>query len=257
MKYLEQRHNQVLRGQLNRQTMARDITHIRWLQTVVGANPCPSLTTALSLLQRGLRIQHAATGDPVSKALPLTRKAMEQLANRADKFTAVALRLAFLTASRLDDVFNLTRKSFLAYGTHGLAILWGVTKTNQTAERRVDHQQLIPHCPELLCLLHHDVLRRTSARKCLQLLQSAKPSQKYIAHFQRMNPTVRIRTHFTMHSPKRGRAEELWQDAAAGRTTVQMVLHRLKHKSETSALAYAPDPVVAARAIERSKASKN
>lgn len=253
MNYLDQRYREVHLGRLNRQTMARDCTHIRWLQTIMGANQCHTLTTAISLLQRGLRIQHAAIGEPVSKALPLSRKAMEQLTARADKFTAVALRLAFITASRLDDVFKLTRKSFLPYQTHGIAVLWGVTKSNQTAERRVDHQQLIPHCPELLCLLRHDVLRHTSARKCLKLLQSAKPSAKYIEYYQRLNPTVRIRHHFTMHSPKRGRAEELWRDAANGKTTVQMVLHRLKHKSETSALAYAPDPVVAARAIERSK----
>ena len=49
----------------------------------------------------------------------------------------------------------------------------------------------------------------------------------------------------------RGRGHELWLDAANGRIQVPEVLHRMKHKSIEAALAYAPDPALAAEAIHK------
>jgi hypothetical protein len=64
-----------------------------------------------------------------------------------------------------------------------------------------------------------------------------------------------VRTSFTLHSLKRGRAAELWVLAASGDITISQLLHELKHKTLEAALAYAPIPALAAQAIARHNAS--
>ena len=94
-----------------------------------------------------------------------------------------------------------------------------------------------------------DSLERTSAAAVLKALQELKPSPHYINHWQEMNKTVKIRSRFTQHSLKRGRAAELWALAAKGEITVERVMFELKHKSIEAALAYAPSPLHTAQAL--------
>lgn len=251
IKYLDLRVHQ----RVTRETIAKDISHVRWLHRATLDEPMSArLSLTLQLLQRGCKSLHAVT-HRTKKALPMTRSIMEKL-TRDNSPTSLVIRLAFETASRLDDIFRLTHRSFLPYRHEGMLILWDSTKANITAEKRADHQQIIHNASSLRCFLRDPtILSRTSLQRCLTKLRSVKPSQHYIASWQRLHTTAKLRDHFTLHSLKRGRAAELWQQAAHGSITLELLLHRLKHKSIEAALAYAPCPALAARAIERSKMS--
>jgi hypothetical protein len=252
--YLEDR----CRQKLKPDTVSKEVAHIRWAIRILNREIPPKLNLLLGHLQRGLRLQQATT--PRRKALPMSRSVLKQLCalllKQSDLPTAVVVRLAYEAAGRVGDVFRLTTESFLRHGPQGILILWGVTKTHRTTEARADHQQIIKHAGILRHLLiDRSVLSRTSPARVLRAVSSLKPSDKYILQWQGWNPAHQVRTSFTLHSLKRGRAAELWVMAASGDITISQLLHELKHKTLEAALAYAPIPALAAQAIARHNAS--
>jgi uncharacterized protein len=243
---------------LRPETISKEVTSLRWAMQMLNIDISPKLRLVLSHIQRGLR--RTAAELPKTKALPITRGVLMSLCRhvqRKDPATAVALRLAFEAGGRVGDLFNLTPESFLAHGSDGILVLWGVTKTHRTTEARADHQQIIPRASDLQILLRdRGILQRSSSQKVLAALKRLRPSRQYVAHWDALNPTNLVRSTFTLHSLKRGRAAELWTCAAAGSITVTQLMHELKHKSIEAALAYSPMPALSAEAIAKRNAKQ-
>ena len=251
-RFLEHRLKQVKRGEIKARTLSKDIPHIKWAWHALNLEMPLRIRTLLQTAQRGL--SRAPT--MVSKALPLDRDLLMRLVRRLPKSRrklGLVLLLAFETASRVDDIFKLDPLTAFRLTRQGhLLVLWGATKANQSAEARADHQQIVenPGALKLLCR-RPDVLLQSSPKEVLRTLRQFTPPKAYVKRWQALNPTIRVRNHFTLHSLKRGRGYELWLDAANGRIQVPEVLHRMKHKSIEAALAYAPDPALAAEAIHK------
>ena len=237
-------------------TVARDIGHIKWLAKLQNAES-PALSVRLSTLQRGLQHKEAAV-EITTKALPMSRSVLSRLIadSRPSKPTKLALLLAFRTGSRISDVFALQpRRAFLPHHRQSMLVCWGMTKAHMTVEARPDHQQIIDAPGALAELLARPrLLEQTSVAAVRKALALLHPSAAYIKRWQSLNPTVKIRDHFTLHSLKRGRAAELWQLAAEGRKSTEEVMFELKHQDIKSALAYAPSPAATAEALKREKA---
>ena len=149
LSFLQQRSTELLLGRIKPLTVSRDISHIRWLLQVLGVDPIPpAFRTLLSLLQRGLTRTQSTT--KVVKALPLNLRMLENLTSSAPLHVAVTLQLAFHTSSRFSDLLDLRKESFILASPRGILVLFGMTKTNPTAERRADHQLIIEPAPEIL-----------------------------------------------------------------------------------------------------------
>ncbi len=239
-------------GTVQASTVAKDIGHVRWVAARVQATS-PTLAQSLSVIQKGLRLVEAQQ-EVKHKALPMSRELLFQLVEHpsVSKPTALALLLAFMSGSRVGDVFALNpHKSIRPHrGGSALLLLWGVTKTHRTVEARADHQQIIDEPGPLLELLRSpDLLGRTSPQEVDQALLLIRPTPDYVKRWRAANPTVELRNHFTRHSLKRGRAAELWELAARGQISVDRLRFELKHQSIECALAYAPSPSVTATAI--------
>ena len=234
-------------------TVARDIGHIKWLAKLLNVESA-ALTLRLSTLQRGLRHREAAV-EVTTKALPMTRSVLARLlANRQlSRPTKLALLLAFRTGSRVADVFALQpRRAFLPHRRGAMLVCWGMTKAHMTVEARPDHQQILEKPGALSMLLSRPrLLEHASKKEVAKALASVRPSPTYIERWQRLNPTVNIRQRFTLHSLKRGRAAELWNQ---GRMSTDEVMFELKHQDIKSALAHAPSPAATAEALKREKA---
>lgn len=244
--------NKRLNMNITKLTVAKDIPHIKWAWSVLNLVMPQNLALGLSTIQRGCRTAPRTT----RKALPMTRTVLMAIARKLVKTQLplmLVLILAFETASRIDDIFKLRHRMAFLPGKEGaMVVLWGATKANPTAEARSDHQQIIDNPGILRCLLERPhLLEHTNKRQVRRLLKTIQVPTKYKEYWVRMNPTVELRDHFTLHSLKRGRGHELWKAAAKGTLQLPEVLHRMKHKSEEAALAYAPDPVLAAEAVRR------
>ena len=227
-------------GTVQASTVAKDIGHIRWVATRTQAMN-PALAQSLSVLQKGLRLVEAQQ-EVKHKALPMTREVLFRLVEHqsVSKPTALAMLLAFLSGSRVGDVFALNPHKSIRPHRDGsaLLLLWGVTKTHRTVEARADHQQIIDNPGPLLELLRHpELLQQTSPQEVDRALLLRLPDQDYVKRWQAANPTVELRNHFTRHSLKRGRAAELWELAARGQISVDRLRFELKHQSLECALA--------------------
>lgn len=239
-------------------TLAKDMPHIRWAWKALNCAMPTSLSTSLSTLQRGCHKEP----HKVSKALPMTREVLMTLARRlvkTDLPLLLVLLLAFETASRIDDIFKLrSEMAFLSGRAGAMLVLWGASKANPTAEARADHQQIVDDPGPLRALLKRpQLIQQVTPAQVTKLFKQIKVSKAYRKQWQQRNPTVVVRDHFTLHSLKRGRGDELWRAAADGKLQLQEVLHRMKHKSVEAALAYAPDPVLAAEAVRRNNSSSS
>jgi len=252
LEFIEKR----LRKGLKPGTVAKDLGHIKWLLRLEQVSD-GHLDATMAALQKALRVQEAVV--PTEKALPMSKQYVKAIlrSKKIDPDTKIAIFLAHKAGARVSDVFALRPTSaFQLMASGELLILWGVTKTHRTVEARPDHQQIIEK-PGILTILTQDpgILRRTSPTAVRRALRLIKPPRRYVAHWQRMNLTVKIRSHFTFHSMKRGRAAILWERAALGIIPIQTVLRVLKHKSMEAALAYGPSPAATAQAIRRAEMS--
>lgn len=248
--------NKRLKQGLTPGTVAKDIGHIKWILQLEQVSD-GYLNATMAALQKALRTQQAVT--PVSKALPMTREFVRLFlqSKKIDSATKVDILLSFKAGARVSDTFALRPDSAFQMLPNGsMLICWGVTKTHRTVEARPDHQQIIDHPGELTILTRDPtILRQTSSTAVRKALRTIKPPRAYVDHWQRLNNSVKIRRHFTLHSMKRGRAAELWTRAAEGTIPVATVLRELKHKSIEAALAYGPSPAATALAIRRAEMS--
>lgn len=258
-RFLDLRIEEVRAGRIAAETAARDVPHVKWVWRLRGWELPANLALLLQTLQRGLRCEPKQR----RKALPLTRAVLFSVLQRlrrrrATKPLCMALLLAFETASRVDDILKLDpAKAFRRTRRNELLVMWDFTKANPTAESRADHQQIVSN-PALLPLADNaDCLLQVSKSQVRRLLKSIPVRRSYVVKWQRLDPSVIVRTHFTGHSLKRGRGAELWRLAADGLVTVDTVMHTMKHLSIEAALSYAPDPAMASEAIRRCRASSN
>lgn len=250
--FLQQR----LRQQLKPDTVARDISHVRWVLKLWSINDA-RIEASLTAIKRGLKEREVDV--PKAKALPMSRGVLDSLMRHSTLKLPVklAIKLAFETGSRLGDIFALKPAKAVSLLDDGrMLICWGITKTHRTVEARPDHQQIVDK-PGLLTILieQPDILTQTTPKEVRKTLRLCRPSARYIQLWQRLNNTVTIRRRFTGHSMKRGRAAELWEQAANGTTTISTVMHELKHQSIQAALAYAPSPQMTAEAVRLNNAS--
>ena len=245
-----------LRQQLKPDTVARDISHVRWVLKLWEVKDAV-IEASLTAIRRGLKENEVLL--PKAKALPMSRAVLNQFLNhkRIPKPVKVVIKLAFETGSRLGDIFALRPEKALRPMADGrLLICWGITKTHRTVEARADHQQIVDHPGCVMTLIDEpNLLSQTSPKQVRKILHLFKPTTQYIQRWQALNNTVTIRSRFTGHSMKRGRAAELWQQAAQGTVTIATVMHELKHQSLEAALAYAPSPQLTAQAIQLRNAS--
>lgn len=241
-----------LSQQVTKETVSKDIGHLRWVWQAMDAQMPPRLAVQLATVQKGCGRSPATT----TKALPMTRTKVGQLVHKLlaakNTSTAIVILLAFETASRTDDVLKLQgdMQAFQAVD-EGLAVSWRTSKTNQKGTARPDHTQIVRD-PGLLMALASSpkILQGTSQAKITAALKSIKPETAYVKRYASLNPRAKVRETFTHHSLKRGRGEELWKLAAEGSLTIDEVMHKMKHQSLEAALEYAPDLVMAQRAIE-------
>jgi len=245
-----------LRKGLKPGTVAKDLGHIKWILRLEQVSD-GYLDATMTALQKALRAQEAVI--PTEKALPMSKQFLKAIlrSRKIDRDTKIAILLAHKAGARVNDVFALRPETaFQRMKTGEMLICWGITKTHRTVEARPDHQQIIKH-PGILTTLIDDpnILRRTSPSAVRRALALMKPPRSYVAHWQRLNRTVKIRAHFTFHSMKRGRAAILWDRAAQGVIPVATVMRELKHKSVEAALAYGPSPAATALAIRREEES--
>jgi integrase len=253
-KFLRVRTSQKLKAS----TLSRDISAIKFLMTLQKSNP--TVERWLTFIAEALKRKEAQSPSvKTKKALPLSRAVLLQRCQTAPKATALALKLAFLAAARSGELIRLQPSAIQVDKRQSRIFLqWTVTKTNPRAETRPDHLQLLdisdPDFRDLRQLSHLEVCEqvlKVSRMALTQALNETRPSKQYVKAWQSQLPLASLRNRFTGHSLKRGRAAELWAQAAAGTIPIQEVMHVLKHKSLKSAMAYSPSPLLTARAIQR------
>ena len=232
-------------------TVSRHVATIRALLPIFGTSlPSPTFLHSLRLLCLGQAKVNATR--VVTKALPMSRKMLKAVLLKTTKEIGAILLLAFHTASRLDDIFKLRLPQALRKVDNSLLVFWDVSKTNQTAEKRADHQQVVrfrkSYIPLLTCT---DILVNNPLTKIYNFLRSIVPHHDYVTMWQQANPSTKVRPRFSLHSLKRGKADELWMEVLKGTLTIPALLHKLKHKSLESSLAYTPRPNIAALAMQK------
>ena len=105
-----------------------------------------------------------ANNDPLHQATPVTRSQVEflikQAMNLQDVKLAVMIYLMWKTASRYDDVANLTSDCVLSHNNNQIILKWGKLKTSKQSPHRMHNWIVIQedNYPELL-LLAQEVLQ--------------------------------------------------------------------------------------------------
>ena len=232
-------------------TVRRDISNVSWWARRLW--PEEQRALAPTLADVGVALTRRAATRPRRKALPMGRAALDEIRPRLPLAQRTLVTLAYRTASRVGDLVPL-RGQDLTLDDGCLLVRFGVTKSNQGAAARADHQLLVPRPePELLLLLRRPpgaaLFRKEDVRLFRLLLRRTPVSPTEIAQWQRLDPQAVLRTRFTGHSMKRGAAAAAWQAAAQGELTVPQVLHLLKHRTVESSIAYCPAPAWVAQAL--------
>jgi integrase len=233
-------------------TVTKDIGHLKWLlPRLLPKEDAEPMAHLLQDLQRGVR--KADAGRPLTKALPISPTELRRLLVIAPLPVRALALLAFRTASRISDLLHLRPKD-VTRNTDGLLVSFSITKTNQEAERRPDHRILVPDPPRdtvrwCLTSVRSPTLWTENHRQQLtQLLRHMRPDASVLRHWQEQDPQNIIRTHYTLHSFKRGAAALAWQGVVDGKITLQDLMLLLKHQDVKSALEYCPCPLLAAKA---------
>lgn len=229
---------------------ASEVGQVRQAWALAGHILPPDLAATLTLIQRGARRQTAAV--PITKALPMRDRDLRCLLN--DSSIPRAVRLAILLArkggARVDDVCRLRPGAVQALQGREVLVMYGVTKTNPTAEARADHQVIL-RSRRLARWVRKYGWTAPAKAAVRRALDSVTPSRSWVRQCKREAPLNSVRHRYTLHSLKRAKARELWKEASEGGITVHTVMHTLKHASLRAALAYCPCPAWAARACAR------
>jgi integrase len=237
-------------------TRAKELAALVWLierQLVRQINP-----RLLRDISRGLK--RTKPNRKIVKALPLDKPFLQTIQrSKVQPAVKYILTLAFVTASRIDEVLKLDP---VLAGLPDNLLVFGATKTNAAGVRRVDHLTLLPTNQPVIqqwlalsTAQRRRVLKTPSAAIAAALRKIPVP-KSYHERWQRLDPTSTIRAHLTLHSAKRGAAAYLWAAAAAKKIGPSQVAHALKHKDINSSVVYAPIPKDVARAYNVPKISQ-
>ena len=227
-------------------TVSKDLSAIKWLcqHNLLPQQHIPLLNE----LQRAL----ARQPHTVLRALPLSPQMFKHLillaTSRHLTQAALALRVAWLTASRVGDLDCLRGKDIYRTPT-GLLVVFTTTKQKQEVQaQRADHYVPLPFTPDLSPLLHFPpethIFTSSTLAQAEHLLESLKPPLSEIQLWTSRDPRGAIRDHYTMHSIKRGAAWVLWTQVALHKLSLPQLLHALKHRTTETSLAYCPEPAL-------------
>jgi len=175
--------------------------------------------------------------EPPSQALPMLPEIiLNVLKQRGIPNQLKALLwLTYATASRVSDVINMKRQA-VRITPRGLLVVFTNTKTNQEAVPRVDHLALIPMevVPEVISQFlaktppQNKMFTLTPSQVAAALKKISMPS-KYVDQF--VSPQRKVKSHFTLHSMKRGAITVLWSKAAEGQIGYMLIPTIAKHKT--------------------------
>jgi hypothetical protein len=240
-------------------TVTRDIGHLKWLlPRLLPSAQADPMVNLLQDIQRGVRKMDA--GRPLTKALPLSRQALTGFLALNCLVLRAMILIAFRTASRIQDLMYLRRRD-LKPTPEGLMISFCLTKTNQEGESRADHRIIIPNPPPDIMLYaqripsHQFLFTPLHKQHLSTQLRAHRPTAHELNHWRALDPQNHLRSHYTLHSAKRGAAALAWQGVVDKKITLQDLMLLLKHKDVSSALEYCPCPVLAARAAGSTAAS--
>jgi hypothetical protein len=245
-------------------TKSRDVSAVKWVcRHYASIKQQTRLLPWLTVLSTGLHRTKRST--KLVKALPLSLSALRKVCKTAETPVRLALKLAWLLSSRAGELRQLSPSAIQRHSKTVIMVQWTYTKSNPTGATRADHLQLADTAvskklfSELLGLCKNPpLLAKVLAvpkQTMIKAMNVNKVPKDYVQKWQRMDPLHRVRSRFTGHSLKRGRAAILWGQAASGDMEITELLHRLKHKSLPSAMAYSPCPAVTATALNRARIS--
>ena len=186
----------------------------------------------LDLLAAAYRAVGSTT--PTVQAEPATRLQVFTLVNAALKADndnlAVAIWLAWKTASRWDDITHLTKESFLEHEEQQqqLVIQWGQTKTNRKLEFRPDMWTVVVEEDPKVAWMWELTQRTIRGLKKQQPLTTT--STEALRRFMRSVPATQT---LTGHSIKRGAIAALVDAALDGRLRDPRLIPLIaKHKDD-------------------------
>ena len=214
----------------------------------------------LELYSSAVRI--AGAGTPIKQAVPATRPQVRELILRAlesnDPRLATAIYLCWKTASRWNDILNVTKESLIDYETtasESTAIIeWGRTKANRQQDFRVDGWTVVVEVKNREAMA---MLRRT--------FDGLQPHEKLttvstekLRNFMKQFPNTQ---ELTAHSFKRGAVAVLIECAALGLVNPRLIPIMAKHKDElhnfpVTTLRYAPNKSHVAKMLGTQSATK-
>ena len=178
-------------------------------------------TPTLSMMAAGMRNEGALL--PLHQAVPLTMEALQILEEdgRVPADIMFAILLAWSTASRWDDIFQLQRGQFLQVSPSRITIDWADrTKTSKGDPFR-----------QSMCVVVEGRFTADLARLVDNMGPdpSARVTETTTSQFDKL--MKRLGYPWTGHSMKRGAGNLLIERAAAGDLSVHTISTLLKHKT--------------------------
>ena len=246
---------------ISNQTQLNPTTAYNYSRTIAALAHCFGKPVPLLELYSSA-VRAAGAGTPIKQAVPLTRPLVRTLILRAlesnDHRLATAMYLAWKTASRWNDVLNLTKESLIHFersATESTVVIeWGPTKANRQRQFRVDGWTVVVE------LMNHEAIDMT--RRVFDSLQpgerlttvSTENLRNYMKRFQDT-------AQFTAHSFKRGAIDVLVTCASMGLLDVRLIPIMAKHKDDlhsfpATTLRYAPNKVHLAKMLGTQSATR-
>ena len=236
----------ILQGQQQPKTKAKYLSALSWITDRHNGNDVPTARLFRDL-GSGLR---RTRGPSTRKALPASRGLVQGLlkSKTTSQDTKAVAVMAFVTASRVDEVMRVTRTSS---DGDGLLQIFTNSKTNPEGLPRIDHLTMITKKATKWVKVFNKRREKIKLSKVRRELKRFEIPQGYLQKFQAMDPRASLIPHLTFHSFKRGAAYHLWKAAAKKLILPEQVAQALKHVSQDSSLGYAPNPKTVAKAFQK------
>ncbi len=239
----------------------RQLARVKWAAKLAGLE----LQTA-DLFKAANKKLKARAPEPV-KAKPITCQDLKAaIAASTSNAVRLILQMAWLTASRVDDITKMKRPTVHQVPTldgtmEVLLIEFGKTKMRKAREAREDHQVIV----DVELLPRSFVKQATTWKKPDSA--TARKYKKEILQLLKMTDdlhgptnTRKRKAHFTMHSIKRGATLALTEAAAAGHLPTALISTMAKHKRtlpsiQDTTIGYIDAPHLIAKAMNTDKAT--
>jgi hypothetical protein len=185
--------------------------------------------------QRGLIKMGALV--PQQQALPITKDLFyEQVLPRVPMPLRPVIRLAWLTASRWDDVRHLRTTNLRRLTPNRLLVEFTKTKTTQGRPFRTDMAVVIEQPQQVIDMLwdyarqQQGALTTLTTQQVTRLLHEMKPPEQLVNDFPH------CRKRWTAHSIKAGAITHLMKCAALQQVNIATIPILAKHKTATAVL---------------------